>query len=66
MTIQAKRPDLTDEQIDFERRLLEEALEEVRSGWRLDDAEVDAWLAGLDGEKDLPIPDLHPPLKPTP
>jgi len=66
MTIQARRPNVTNEQIEYERKLLEEALDEVRSGWKMDEAEVKAWLAGLDGDEDLPIPELHPPRKSTP
>jgi len=66
MTIQAKRSHMTDVQIEIERRLIEEAREEVRSGFRMDKAEVKAWLAGLDGEEDLPIPELRAPRKDTP
>ena len=66
MTIQARRSRSTDEQLHYERKLLEEARDEVRSGWEMDEAEVKAWLAGLDGEEDLPIPELRPPHKITP
>jgi hypothetical protein len=66
MNIQAKPSHLSGVQLDFERKLIEEAREEVRSGLKMDEAEVTAWLAGLDGKEDLPIPELRASRKRAP
>jgi hypothetical protein len=45
-----------------ERELLEQAREEIRSGLSLDDAEVQAWLDGLEADDNLPLPKLRRPI----
>ncbi len=39
-----------------ERALLEEARAEFRDGLSMDEAEVEAWLDGLDSNEELPLP----------
>lgn len=39
-----------------EARLIEEGCQAIREGRYIDDADLDAWLDGLDENPDLPIP----------
>lgn len=39
-----------------EAALIEEGRDDIRAGRCINDADVDAWLDGLDGDQELPLP----------
>ena len=43
-------------QFDLEAKLLEEGRADIRAGRCISDSAADAWLAGLDGDRELAIP----------
>lgn len=45
-------------------RLIEEGRQALRDGQYIDDADVDAWLEGLDENPELPIPVVNATPKP--
>ena len=54
----AKQESLED-RLARERARLEEARAEFRNGLTMDEADVEAWLDGLDSDEDRPLPEVR-------